>query len=250
MTGQFARWLALAGSMLCAGAPAAAFDPGAVTATGQEASLIRGGLLYDKWFKQLKAPTPAAPHPSYPESGRYRGIDGTDWRCKECHGWDYRGKDGAYARGSHYSGIKGIDGMAGAPSATIAAIIRDQRHAYLPSMLSDEDVRDLATFVSRGQVDTDRFIDRATKLAKGDKNNGRKYFEGVCASCHGSDGRKFKDEGLGDDARDNPWEVLHKLRVGHPGEAMPAMLVFEESVTADLLAYLQTMPAAKPAPRR
>ena len=39
------------------------------------------------------------------------------WRCKECHGWDYAGKDGAYGSGDHRTGIVGVLGTAMTPSA-------------------------------------------------------------------------------------------------------------------------------------
>ena len=68
-----------------------------------ESSLARGGKLYDKWYAVIKADKPTESHPLYPASAKYADKPASNWRCKECHGWDYRGKDGAYASGSHAS---------------------------------------------------------------------------------------------------------------------------------------------------
>ena len=93
-----------------------------------ESAIARGGRLYDKWFTENKAAKPAADHPAYTvKDGKY-GKD-TSWRCKECHGWDYMGKDGAYAKGGHATGIKGIGGANGKDPAAIVAMLRD-KHGY------------------------------------------------------------------------------------------------------------------------
>ncbi|MGD8266369.1 MAG: hypothetical protein PVH09_07380, partial [Chromatiales bacterium] len=77
-----------------------------------ESSLMRGAQLYDKWYavKGVETKAPETPHPLYPKDGKYADKAGTTWRCKECHGWDYMGKDGAYSSGKHSTGIKGING--------------------------------------------------------------------------------------------------------------------------------------------
>jgi len=72
------------------------------------ADLVRGGLLYDKWWKINGEPEPTETYAWYPtEVGSQTGS--TTWRCKECHGWDYKGNEGAYESGSsHYTGIDGL----------------------------------------------------------------------------------------------------------------------------------------------
>ena len=81
---------------------------------GEEVSSIaRGGLLYDKWYKVIKAEKPTETHPAWPASNTKKKGDATQ-RCKACHGWDLMGKDGAYASGSYMTGIKGIKNMQGA----------------------------------------------------------------------------------------------------------------------------------------
>ena len=58
----------------------------------------------------IEGDEPKGTHPAYPKAGKQK--DSTTWRCKECHGWDYKGLDGAYAKGSHFSGTKGVRGVA------------------------------------------------------------------------------------------------------------------------------------------
>ncbi len=120
-----AGWTVL-GAVLLAGAVLA--GPLAAAAGEIESSIARGGLLYDKWFKVVKAETPATAHPSYPAEGKYRGKKGADWRCKECHGWDYMGKDGAYSKGKHFTGIVGIRALSGADTASIVAVLKNKTH--------------------------------------------------------------------------------------------------------------------------
>ena len=93
----------------------------------------------------------------------------------------------------------------------------------------------LAMFVSKGPIDMDPYIDRATKKAKGDVAEGARIYETVCAGCHGADGKGVEDaEPMGVISNDNPWEVMHKISFGQPAEAMPAMLVFGPKVAGDL----------------
>jgi thiosulfate dehydrogenase len=186
---------------------------------------------------------PSGTHVSYPKSSKKRKK--TTWRCKECHGWDYMGKDGAYGDGSHYTGLAGIRGADGADPDTIVALLKSESHGYTEDVFTPEDFRDLALFVSKGQLDMDKYIDRATKAVKGgDAAKGAAYYNTVCANCHGRDGKKPKDMSatIGEEASDNPWETLHKIRNGQPGEKMPALRALPLQATIDILAYAQTLP--------
>ena len=183
--------------------------------------MIHGGRLYDKWWLDTELPKPTTSHPSYPSIGKKRGA--ATWRCKECHGWDYRGKYGAYGKGSHYTGIKGIRSKAGEDINTIVAILKDRRHRY-NKLLKPGDLKALALFVNRGQVDMRRYISRHSNKVKGDVSNGKTIYFSYCLSCHGPKGQNLNlahnrifTEYVGDVAYDNPWETLHKIRFGHPG---------------------------------
>jgi len=208
---------------------------------------LRGGLLYDNWAKVMYQEPPKATHPAYPETGRKKG--GATWRCKECHGWDYRGVDGAYGKGPHFTGIKGIRRMDGTPVDKIVRIIRDDTHRYSKDMLPDRAARHLALFVSRGQVDMPRYIDYATNVARGDKERGARFYQSICAVCHGFDGKRinFKTadnpEYIGTVAQQNPQETLHKTRNGQPGVPMVALGVLDIQDIVDIVAYTQTLPA-------
>ena len=210
-----------------------------------ESSIVRGGRLYDNWYNELRRPVPARPHPAYPADKAYAQEPATNWRCKECHGWDYLGRDGAYSRGEHFTGIKGIRGMAGADPAAIVAVLKDDTHAY-DGLMDEADFEDLANFVSKGQVGMDSFIDPASKAAKGVSTKNQEFFKTICATCHGTDGARFPTiPPLGKVARDNPWEALHKILNGHPAGKMPALRVLDAQVVSNILAYVQTLPAEK-----
>jgi thiosulfate dehydrogenase len=213
----------------------------AVMAAETESSIARGGRLYDKWFSENKAAKPTADHAAYPHKGGKYGKD-VSWRCKECHGWDYKGKDGAYASGAHATGIKGINGAAGKAPAAVVAILKDKNHAYTDKMLSAGDMNDLALFVSKGQVDMTKHIDYAAKKPKGNAAKGEAYFNTLCAGCHGKDGKKVKDAPALGSVASNPQEMLHKVLNGQPGESMPALRALNIQISLDLVAHLQTLP--------
>lgn len=209
-----------------------------------EADMVRGGLLYDKWWKINGENEPIAIYPGYPESiGSQTGS--TTWRCKECHGWDYKGNDGAYQSGSsHYSGINGLYYAINKSADEIYDAISRKN---LP--LSEQDIWDLTRFVKEGLVDMNKYIIFTGTLrssATGDVENGRSLYEGVggCLNCHGEDGNKISSISVGTVTNDNPWEGLHKIRFGQPGTKMPSAinkeLLLQEQI--DILTYAQTLP--------
>ena len=229
------RWAALAGAVL-----AALLCTPPAFAAESESSMARGGRLYDKWWAENKAAKPAGMHPAYTvKGGKY--ADENSWRCKECHGWDYKGKDGAYAKGGHASGIKGIAGAAGREPAAIAALLRDRNHGYSEAQLSARDAADLALFVARGLGSVERHVGADDK-ARGDAARGEAYFNTLCAGCHGEDGRKIKDGPALGSVADNGAEMLHKVLNGQPGEGMPALRALDGQIAADLAAYLTRLP--------
>ena len=214
-------------------------------------AIARGGQLYDNWATVLDAELPKTTPPAYPAAGKKKGK--ITWRCKECHGWDYKGEDGAYGKGPHYTGIKGVRRMAGADPEKIVKIIMDDTHRYTIEMLPRRAMRKLALFISRGQIDMDQYIRRNTKEALGNLERGALFFQTVCAICHGHDGASmasrsetalaaFGDRGfLGYVAYHNPWETLHKIRNGQPGVGMVALRVLSVQDQVDVLAYTQTL---------
>jgi cytochrome c553 len=205
-------------------------------------SIARGGLLYDKWFKVIGAQKPEPTHKLWPASNTKKSGNVT-WRCKSCHGWDLKGKDGAYASGSYKTGIIGLEAMKGADNAKIISIMKDGDHSY-SGMMADQDFTDLANFVTKGQYDLAQYIDYATKKVKGDAVKGAMYYNTVCAKCHGMDGTlpKEMEETVGYLVNKNPWEIFQKIMNGQPAETMPAMRAFGPQVAADIMVYGQSMP--------
>lgn len=212
--------------------------PGLATET--ESAIARGGRLYDKYFTENKTTKPSEDHAAYPHKGGKYGKD-VSWRCKECHGWDYRGRDGAYAKGGHATGIVGVRGAAGKAPETIAALLRDKTHGYSEAQLSAKDVSDLALFISKGQIDTTRYIDASGKL-QANAGKGEVYFNTLCAGCHGVDGKKVANAPSLGSVADNPYEMLHKILNGQPAEAMPALRALDHQIAADIALHLQSLP--------
>lgn len=204
-------------------------------------SIARGGRLYDKWFEvSEQANAPQTAHPNYPDSAKYKGDKANDWRCKECHGWDGLGADGAYSSGSHATGIKGINGMKGGDPAVVVALLKSDAHGY-GDKLTEQDLVDLANFVVDGQIDWSKYI--ADKKSTGNADAGRQVYVTACIGCHGAEGKLPTDMPPLGSLTSNPWEVMHKILNGQPGEAMPALRAIDHQVAADVLAYLSTLPA-------
>lgn len=210
-----------------------------------QASLARGGRLYDNWPRETARPAPDGPHPAYPaEAGGDRRVDAEDtWRCRECHGWDYRGKDGAYATGRHATGIVGIADWAGRPAAEIEAVLTDDTHGY-GTLLTRRDLSDLAAFVSAGQVPMDRWVDAEGRITAPDTGEDyRAHYAMLCVTCHGTEGHAVRTmPPLGRVATENPWRSLHSVLNGHPGEAMPPLRAFPRDLATGILSYVQTLP--------
>ena len=214
---------------------------GSLQAAEIESSIARGAKLYDKWYKVIDVEAPSESHSLYPIDKAYAEKPGSNWRCRECHGWDYRGVDGAYASGKHSTGIAGINGARDASRDSITATLKSDTHGY-SALLSGADFTDLANFVSKGQVDMDPFIDRASKAPKGDAAKGEAYFNTICANCHGKDGKQPDDMKPFGAQMGNPWEVMHKILNGQPGEDMPALRVLDHQVIADIMSHMATLP--------
>ena len=232
--------------------------PGAIPIGEGEAtssrSASRGGRLYDNWWKEAGVEEPSSDQPlwAFQTTNTRSGVD--TWRCKECHGWDYIGADGAYGSGSHYTGFPGVYGVESKTFDEIVAILSGSTNpGHDFSAMGDDAIVDLATFLQLGMVDFTPLIDAETKSAvDGDTAHGQELFA-ICAVCHGEDGRLLnfgsedEPEYIGTIAL-NPWEFLHKVRAGQPGTAMPASIDGDWSMKdlQDLLAFAQTLPVVAP----
>ncbi len=212
----------------------------------EEWKLSQGGKIYDNWASTLNIKAPSDTHRAYPATGKKQGA--ATWRCKECHGWDYQGRDGGYSKGSHFTGIKGVSHMVGKPLTDIKKIVRNKIHGYSKAMISDKSLEYLAFFVSQGQVDMSKYIDLKSKSVKGDAPRGARFFQTICAVCHGLDGRQInfhpgrkQPEYVGTVASHNPWEIFHKIRNGQPGAAMISLRALSIQDQVDIIAYTKTL---------
>lgn len=226
-------------------------------ATANASSIARGGRLYDDWIKETKQATPTGNHSLWSTQTTNTRSGKDTWRCKECHGWDYKGKGGAYASGSHRTGFVGTYEAGTTKSREqLLDIMRganDYRHDFSKYM-DEQSLNDLVNFLNQGLINDTRYIDYTTKKAiDASATSGATLFNSSCSAsaCHGADGKAINfgsnttPEYLGTLANGNPWEVLHKIRAGQPDVApMPPGLVNGWSLqdSLNVLAHLQTLP--------
>ncbi len=206
-------------------------------------SIANGGRLFDDWQVQTGR-IQAISNPTYPKTSYYFNVPSETWRCKECHGWDYKGDKGQNAKGNHFTGIKGLREMAGADPQKIVGILRSSVHLF-GNVMKYRDLLDLANFVSYGQVDMDKIIDPRTGLARGDAVQGTAHYRTMCIACHGADGHFVAKRTLGRIAKDEPWHAVHTIMNGHPDDYMPALRELDPKVISDILAYTQTLPTKR-----
>jgi len=232
-------------------APVATTEPTAVPAPELEGDMVRGGLLYDVWWDVVGAEAPTTDQPLWKTQTTNTRTGADTWRCKECHGWDYKGVDGAYGAGSHQTGFPGIRDAASMSSEDLTAWLtgaKNPDHDFSP-VLDEAYINALVTFVQKETLDSAAYIN-ADKTVNGDAARGKVKFEKTCAACHGTDGKKInfgndaEPEFVGTLAADNPWEFFHKVSFGQPGEPMPAGigLGYTMEDRANLAAYAQTLP--------
>jgi thiosulfate dehydrogenase len=160
--------------------------------------------------------------PAISRDKKYAEKPKANWRCKECHGWDYRSVDGACKSGKHASGIKGINGAAGRDLGEIIGLLKDKKHVY------------------------------GDKL--GDSEKGAAYYNTMCANCLGLDGKQPKGMKPFAKQMGNPWEDVHKILNGQPDEDVhkilngqpdedvPALRSLDRQVVVDIMSHMGTLP--------
>ncbi len=240
---------ALAASFLTIGCGNNLTEPTPPTAF-EQADLVRGGALYDKWWIVAGVSEPDGDHPLWsqrPDQTSNNRSGGVTFRCKECHGWDYKGVDGVYSAGSHRTGFPGIIGTAKSPQEIFDLL--KNHHEYGSLGLSDGDLWDMTKFVLEGLIDTDSIIDQEGKFIS-DSGSGPSIYDESCTSCHGADGLTKPSDAIPDQpgaspdydefpqviANENPWEFQHKILFGQPGTDMP--LLARDGITLEELASL------------
>jgi thiosulfate dehydrogenase len=215
--------------------------------------LSRGGLIYDKWWEFTKVEEPTVDHPLWITQSTNTRSGGTTWRCKECHGWDYKGEQGAYSSGSHYTGFSGVyESFVKMSEDELVGVLKGSTNPDhdFSSVMSDKSISDLAVFLKEGIIDMSLYINYDDKtVINADLNNGEKIYKRSCKMCHDNDGKKKnfgteeKPVFVGNVANSNPWETLHKIQFGQPGSNMYSLVDFETEIqdAVDVLAYAQTL---------
>ncbi|MFQ5613837.1 MAG: c-type cytochrome, partial [Anaerolineae bacterium] len=223
-------------------------------AGAQDDAVIQGGLLYDKWWKVVGADEPTTDHPLWATQSTNTRSGADTWRCKECHGWDYKGKDGAYGSGSHFTGFPGVfDARTKSVDEIVAALKGGSNSDHdFSTVMDDAALNNLAVFI-QNVLDQSQYIDYATKSPiGGDAANGQVLFADNCALCHGEDGTDLNfhtpddPEYVGTVAAGNPQEFLHKAHYGQPGSTPRMIAGLEKGWTTDqivdVLAFVRTLP--------
>lgn len=205
-----------------------------------------GGRLYDNWINVLESDGPGSTHPAWPAANKKKKGN-TTWRCKSCHGWDFRGSEGKYGAGSYKTGIKGVRGVDSADPKRIQTILRNDTHNFSPEMIPDQYMSWLAVFMSKGQYNIRNYVSDTGEVS-GSPKRGKSIFQNVCAACHGYNGTALNwgDDNepayVGTESNTNPWEVFFKIRHGHPGVQMVSLAAFSHEDAANVLAYAKTLP--------
>jgi len=225
----------------------------------EEMRSSRGGQLYDNWWRvKTEARKPEADHPIWKTQSSNKRSGYSTYRCKECHGWDYRGKDGAYSKGSHYTGFAGV--YKSSLTKSISELkdtlkgSTNNKHDFT-KYLSEEDISDLALFLKKGVIDLTLLVNTEGLPSSGDKMTGRNFYAMNCMTeCHGKQGMAInfkseeKPEFIGTVTNKNPWEFIHKVRAGQPGTRMSSGIINKWSMDdlLHLLRYTMTLPEERP----
>ncbi len=199
---------------------------------------------------------PEGNHPLWAAQNTNTRSGADTWRCKECHGWDYLGAEGAYGSGSHFTGFPGIYQARTKSTDEIVAVLSggmNPDHDFSPYM-DDAALNNLAVFIQELD-DYRQFVDySANTPIGGNAANGKVLFEAEdgCQQCHGLDGAKLnfgtaeEPELIGTLAVDNPQEFIHKAIYGQPGSDPRMVAAIERGWSindlVDILAHAQTLP--------
>jgi thiosulfate dehydrogenase len=220
--------------------------------------LVVGAQLYDRWYAALGIPVPQGDMPIWSRQSTNTRSGADTWRCSECHGWDYKGVEGAYASGSHYTGfpsiIRATADMTEEDILTHLKGENDPAHDF-SAYLNDDAMGKVAVFLKEGLIDDSKYIDSVSlKVIDGNLERGGDLYGSTCSECHGEDGTEiiFRTEGvdetLGDVANRDPFRFLHRTRFGVAGTTMPIgdELGWTPVDGRDVLMYAQTLTRGKP----
>jgi hypothetical protein len=226
----------------------------AAEAPPSQNDIIRGAQLYDNWYAVLGVDPPAGNMPIWSRQTTNTRSGGVTWRCNECHGWDYRGSQGEYQSGSHYTSFPDVWTLV--QGLFVGDIVNhlngnlDPAHNFSP-YLDNTSLTQLADFLKFGIIDDSAYINPISlRVINPDISHGQTLYQATCLACHGEDGKKIIlriegiDEYLGSVANRDPWRFLHRTRFGVAGTDMPVgmSLGWQPADGRDILAYSQILP--------
>ena len=240
--------------LICAGVLLLTGSALAQTTPPSEQDIIRGAQLYDKWYAVLGVDPPQGNMPIWDRQATNTRSGPDTWRCNECHGWDYRGAQGEYKAGSHYTGFPDL--MTQVLPLQVEDIVNHLKGSLDPAhdfsaYLDEISLNQLGEFLKFGIIDDTSYIDPVSlRLIDPDVNHGGQLYQSTCLKCHGEDGKEIVfriegvDEYLGSLANRDPWRFLHRIRFGVAGTDMPVgvTLGWTPEDGRDILAYAQGLP--------
>jgi len=224
---------------------------------GQPGDAVAGARIYQNWMIALDIKPPEGDQPLWSEQESNERSGDVTWRCKECHGWDYKGAEGAFGPGSvRYTGFPSLEGSVGTSQEEVLAWLdgsNNPNHNFL-EITNPNALNNLAVFLRTMQADLALIIDYDTGEAMGDEISGAELYASACEECHGSTGRRinFSAAGsplyVGDLATVDPWKTAHAIRFGSVLGDMPGTEEVGWSLgkVADVIAFSQTLPRGNP----
>ncbi len=219
---------------------------------------VRGAQVYEAWHVVADVNPPVGDHPLWRTQTANQRSGGITWRCVSCHGWDYKGAEGAFGEGRPgYTGFPGVIQTVGLPEGELRAWLdgtRNPDHNF-SAYLDAASTRNLIAFLRTRLINTDLLIDPKTGISLGSADRGGGLYAASCADCHGDEGADLNfgtansPVFIGDLAVNDPWRFLHKTRFGQANTSMPAgeNLGWSLQDFADVLAYSQSLPLGNPA---
>lgn len=215
-----------------------------------EGDAVLGGKLYDDWPQQIEI-APTGEHALWTLQTTNEATGVATWRCRECHGWDYKGALGAYGDpdSPHYTGFLGLlKASRLLNQAQIVEVLRgglDPRHDFT-TWLDDAQMAALAAFLKTDVINYTEYVDYETGKARGewDADRGQLLYSRTCKACHGEDGTNINfgtaesPRFIGTIANEDPWSYVHKTRFGQPGTPGMPVTLDRGWTIADVIAVL------------
>lgn len=243
--------------LLLAGGIALILAAGASAQEPPNGDPVAGARLYDAWYNEIDLLPPEGNHPLWDTQTNNKRTGVTTWRCVSCHGWDYKGATGNYGPDSEeFTGFPGVIDMVGKSGEEVRSWLDGTMNVShdFSQFFSDSEMRDLVAFLRTRLINADLLLNPVSGQALGGAGRGAGLYQYLCLDCHGEDGSTVNFGSathpvfLGDLAQQDPWRVLHKVRFGQPNSDMPAADRLGSSLQdlADILAYVQTLPALNP----